>query len=141
MILCDANVLVALVDERDALHDLAIRDLRSLGSQQFVSTHSALSEMFFLLPSPYQRDRLVRYIDQLPISVLADASDDQSLADVIAWMRRYADHSPDWADAHLAGLCSHDPSLKIWSYDKEFRTIWRMLDGRPIPLVGTRPRR
>ena len=37
----------------------------------------------------------------------------------------YADHEPDWADACLAVLSGRDHDLKVWTYDREFRTTWR----------------
>jgi hypothetical protein len=61
--------------------------------------------------------------------------------DVFAWAQRYAEHEPDLADAQLAVLCSRDASHRVWIYDKEFSTTWRLPNGKPIPVVGKSPRR
>lgn len=64
------------------------------------------------------------------------ATDDLAFWDeVFAWLAKYADHEPDWTDACIAALCGRDKRLKVWTYDREFRTTWRRPDGRPIPLA------
>jgi len=55
--------------------------------------------------------------------------------EVFDWLRQYADHEPDWADGYLATLCGRDRKCKVWTYDIEFRTIWRRPDGSPIPMA------
>jgi predicted nucleic acid-binding protein len=54
---------------------------------------------------------------------------------VFHWLTKYAEHEPDWADACIAVLCGHDKRLKVWTYDREFRTTWRRLDGTVIPMA------
>ncbi len=54
---------------------------------------------------------------------------------VFDWIEKYADHEPDWADGYIAALCGRDRTLKVWTYDKEFRTTWRRPDGSAIPLA------
>jgi hypothetical protein len=55
--------------------------------------------------------------------------------DVFAWLDQYSDHEPDLADAYLAVLSAYHREYKIWTYDSQFRTIWRRPDGSPIPLA------
>jgi hypothetical protein len=54
---------------------------------------------------------------------------------VFDWMEKYADHEPDWTDGCLAVLCGRDRSLKVWTCDTEFRSIWRRPDGSTVPLA------
>lgn len=54
---------------------------------------------------------------------------------VTEWMTRYAEHGPDWADGCIAVLSGLDPSLSVWTFDEEFRTLWRRPDGSRIPLA------
>lgn len=51
------------------------------------------------------------------------------------WLTKYAEREPDWADACLAVLSGRDSKLKVWTYDSEFRTIWRRPDGSAIPMA------
>ena len=51
------------------------------------------------------------------------------------WLLKYAEHEPDWADGCLAVLCGRNESLRLWTYDREFRTTWRTPDGRTIRLA------
>ena len=55
--------------------------------------------------------------------------------DVFDWLERYAEHDPDLADAQLAVLCSKKSDYRVWTYDKEFQSVWRRLDGSRIPLA------
>jgi hypothetical protein len=43
----------------------------------------------------------------------------------------------------LAVLSGRDQHLKVWTYDREFRTAWRRPDGTAIPMAvsdGTKAR-
>jgi hypothetical protein len=51
------------------------------------------------------------------------------------WLAKYADDEPDWADACLAALSGRDKDLTVWTYDREFQTTWRRLNGTAIPLA------
>lgn len=74
-------------------------------------------------------------LDELRIESLA-TGDATFRAEVFAWLAKYSDHEPDWADACLALLCGRDTKLKVWTYDREFRTARRRFDGKAIPLAG-----
>lgn len=73
---------------------------------------------------------------ELRIRSLAVPDNDGLWAEVFAWLARYAEHEPDFADAHLAALCGRDSHLKVWTYDREFRDMWRRPDGTRIPLAA-----
>jgi len=55
--------------------------------------------------------------------------------EVLDWLVKHADHEPDWADGCLAVLSGRDKDLKVWTYDREFRTTWRRPNGTAIPLA------
>ena len=54
---------------------------------------------------------------------------------ILDWMERYEEHGPDLADAQLVALSATDASFRIWSYDKEFSTVWRRADGSRVPTT------
>ena len=133
MILVDTSVLVGLCDRRDGLHARALQDLDRVGRRPMATCDSVLTEACFLLDHPIQRQRLARLLDQLPIRAVD--SDGESLhGPIFVWLWQYRDHSPDWADAHLVTLLTRTRGSKIWTYDREFSTVWRKLDGKRIPL-------
>jgi predicted nucleic acid-binding protein len=135
MILIDANVLVGLCDPGDALFPAALRDLQRLRREAMVVTTSVLVESFALLPRPDQRARLVRLVQGIPLSAPERVSEQDVRGAVFAWLARYADHEPDYADAELAVLSGMNARWRVWSYDEEFSTIWRRPDGTRIPLA------
>jgi hypothetical protein len=59
--------------------------------------------------------------------------------EVFEWLDRYADHEPDWADGYLAVISGHERRWKVWTYDREFRDVWRRPNGTRIPLVAAGP--
>src|SRR6266571_1057684 len=135
MILIDTTALVALCDPRDPLNKTALRHLKVLAKSQFAICEPVLAEACFHLSTLPQRSRLQRTLaalDVLPIPV----DDAQTLwKEVFNWLNKYADHEPDWADGYLAVLCGRDRRHKVWTYDVEFRTIWRRPDGSAIPMA------
>ena len=137
MILCDANVLIALVDERQSLHAVARRDLTRLLPSGLRIIEPVISETCYLLPLAFHRKRLQKLLDEFHIEPLASDSAVGLFSDVFSWLDRYSEHEPDWADAQLAVLCGYDHRLRVWTYDREFRTIWRRLDRSAIPVVGS----
>lgn len=135
MILLDTGPVVALCDPRDRLNARALRDLDRLAKRTLAVQEPVLTEACFHLPHPVQRDRLERLLVDLAIEthVADDAPAFRSA--VLGWLRRYAQHTPDWADACLAVAAGRDRSLRVWTYDDEFRSIWRRPDGTRIPLA------
>jgi hypothetical protein len=39
---------------------------------------------------------------------------------------------------YLAVLSGKDRRLRLWTYDREFRTTWRRPDGTVVPLFARR---
>lgn len=133
MILLDTNVLVALVDERDRLHERAARDLKKL-SGPFGVMSVVLAESCFLLEASYLRQRLSLLLERLPAAAIEPEAPWWS--EVFTWLQRYADHNPDLCDALLVTQ-SHRTKATIWTYDTEFKTVWRKPDGKKPALVGS----
>jgi predicted nucleic acid-binding protein len=128
-------VLVALAEERDDLHERARRDLMLLPARStLATTATVLAEACFLLPAGYQRRRLRFLLERLSVDLLElDAESWKTLFD---WLDRYQEHEPDLADAQLVVLSSGQPAARLWTYDEEYRTIWRHPDGSRVPLFG-----
>jgi predicted nucleic acid-binding protein len=137
VILVDTTPLVALCDARDALHERALKDIDRVGRFPLVVTGPVLAESCFLLLHPIQRRRLRRVVEEL--SMHPPALEDERLRDdTFAWLDKYADHEPDWTDGYLIQLAARNKGSRIWTYDKEFSTIWRHLNGKRVSLFGSR---
>src|ERR1051325_1218223 len=133
MILIDSNPLIALADSNDELYKRALGDLKRLQRQPFFSTSTVLVEAFFALPDRHGRRKLQQVIDGINIQSVPE--DQRLWTEVFQWLTKYADHHPDWTDAHLAVLCGRQKRFRVWTYDEEFRKIWRRPDGSSIPLA------
>jgi predicted nucleic acid-binding protein len=134
MTLTDTGPLVALCDPRDAQHAAAKGDLARLAPVGLRVCEAVLAEACFHLPHKMQRERLRAVVTDLRIETLP-THDPEFQADVFAWLIKYGDHEPDWADGCVAVLCGRDTRLKVWTYDREFQTTWRRPDGRAIPMA------
>jgi predicted nucleic acid-binding protein len=135
VILIDTGPLVALCDARDAKHRTGVRQLAALGKQKFAVCDAVVTEACFHLPHRSQRQRLRALLNDLDVQPLPASYHQRFWSDVLDWLTQYADHEPDWADGCLAVLSGQDHALKVWTYDREFRTIWRRPDGTFIPLA------
>ena len=135
MILVDTNVLVALVEERERLHAVAKRDLKRFERRDLGVTTAVLTECAFLLSADYLRRRLAFLLEQL--AMVTVELEPPWWQEVFDWLDRYAEHEPDFADAQLAVISGRNRTDRVWTYDREFRDIWRRPDGSKIPLLGT----
>ena len=135
MILLDTAPLVALCDPRDSLNPIALRDLDRLSRQPWVVCGAVLTEACVLLPRPVQRRRLRAVLEEFSATPYS-AGDELGLrTEVFEWLERYKEHEPDWADGYLAVVSGRERRSRVWTYDREFQTIWRRPDGTPIPLA------
>jgi predicted nucleic acid-binding protein len=135
VILLDTGPLVALCDPRDSLNATAARQLRRLARNPLVASLPVLTEVCALLPYAVQRRRLRRFITDFAV-VCYRVEDEPTLwLEVLDWLERYRDHDPDWTDGFLAVLSGRQTRARVWTFDREFRTIWRRPDGKPIPLA------
>jgi hypothetical protein len=135
MILVDTGPLVAICDPRDAHHATAVHDLDRLLPSGLAVCEAVLVEAVFHLSAVSQRRRLQRLLEEVDAASLPPRPDAGYWGDVFDWLAKYADHEPDWTDGCLAVLSGRDADLRLWTYDAEFRTIWRRPDGSAIPLV------
>jgi predicted nucleic acid-binding protein len=135
MILIDTTPLVALCDSRDSKHPTALKHLQSLAAEELAVCDAVLTETCFHLPHPSQRSRLRAMLQELSVEALPVAQDRVFWLEVFDWLAKYADHEPDWADGCLAVLSGRDNALKVWTYDREFRTTWRRPNGTAIPMA------
>jgi predicted nucleic acid-binding protein len=135
VILVDTTPLVALCDGRDSKHRGAVKDLESLAAEDFLVCDAVLAETCFHLPHPHQRQRLRLLLHELDMRSPPLVHERDFWSEVFDWLAKHADHEPDWADAYLAVLSGRDKNLKVWTYDREFRTTWRRPNGSAIPLA------
>jgi predicted nucleic acid-binding protein len=135
VILIDTTVLVALCDPRDALHKTALRDLKALARAPFAVCEAVLAESCFHLSADSQRQRLKRILEELDVQMVPINDGRVLWTEVFDWLNKDADHAPDWADGYLAVLSGHDRKSRVWTYDIEFRKIWRRPNGSSIPMA------
>lgn len=135
MILVDTGPLVALCDPRDRLHSRAVRDLDRIAAGPFVTCTPVLTEACFLLHHVVQRERLRRLLSELPVRSIPEREPDDLWQDTLGWLVRYGEHDPDWTDAFIVVLVGRTKRLRVWTYDREFRTTWRRLEGGKVPLA------
>lgn len=135
MILVDTAPVVALCDPRDGLHARAVADLDRLARGPLVVCGPVLTEACLLLQHAVHRQRLERLVVELPLVPLPCDDESRLWRDVFRWLARYAEHEPDWTDGVLAVASGRERRARVWTYDREFRTIWRRPDGTRIPLA------
>lgn len=138
-VLIDTGPLVALCDSRDEKHPVALKHLAVLSSSELAVCDAVLTEACFHLSYRSQRQRLRVLIDDLGVQPVPSATGGGFWLEVFDWLIKYADHEPDWADGCLAVLSGQDRDVKVWTYDREFRTIWRRPNGTAIPLAVRLP--
>ena len=134
-VLLDTNVLVALSNPRDERHDRAADDYVRLARAELLTTGAAIAEACFVLPQDHQRERLRRVLIDSDIRLYPVPQTLELTMEVFDWMHGYASSRPDWTDALYVILSGRERSLRVWSYDAEFATVWRRPDGSRIPLA------
>src|SRR5262245_29665147 len=133
MTLVDTGPLVALIDPRDGLHRRSRADLAKMTDPSFLVTVPVLTETLFHLSTRVARRKLRALFQELGVSVREIA--DSTIAASMDWLDLYADHEPDFADAVTVILSSKIQGSLVWTYDREFQTIWRRPDGLAVPLA------
>ncbi len=136
MILIDTGPLVALGDPRDKYNKSALSECRHLREEGLVTCEAVVTEACFHLKEPHERLRLASTLKDLRIGHVSWPPPGPPWSTVLEWMARYAEHRPDWADASIAVLSGLDKTLSVWTFDSEFRTIWKRPDGTAIPVVA-----
>ena len=135
MILIDTGPLVALCDKRDANYKRASREFQGMSGQGLLVCPAVLVECCFHLTEHFQRELLRELLDDMDARSPSDRPESEIWPEVFDWLGKYADHSPDWTDGLLVVLSGKDDRHRVWTHDREFRTVWRRLDGSPVPLA------
>jgi predicted nucleic acid-binding protein len=135
VILIDTGPLVALCDARDGLHARARADFSKLGAERFGVCTPVVAEAVFHLRAGPQRVRLRELLVSLDAAFLFPSGEDELWSGAFDWIAQYAEHRPDLADAYLVLMSGEVRHARVWTYDEEFRTIWRRPDGSAVPLA------
>ena len=134
MILIDTNVLLALMSRDDDHYAAAAKQAPAMREAGIVLTLPVFAELthFSRFPSRYQKlEALIKLL-----AIRYDRSEHLvEFSEAFAWLKLYASHKPDYADAHLVLLTTKLKNCRVWSFDKEFRTIWRRPDGSAVPMA------
>lgn len=136
MILLDTNVLIAIVNSADGLHMRAMQELENFEGP-FFTCAAVLTESFHMLQRPSLRARLIGFVSEAPVAQLEPAAG--SWPRIFAWLERYQEHRPDFADAVLVQLLQTHKRANVWTFDREFSTIWGM--SMRVAQSGARKRR
>jgi predicted nucleic acid-binding protein len=112
-----------------------VKQLEALATEELAVCDAVLTEACFHLPHRSQRLRLRAMVHELRMHALPVPPEYEFWLEVFDWLIKYAEHQPDWADASLAVLSGRDANLKVWTYDREFRTTRRRPNGTVIPMA------
>ncbi|MCC6741539.1 MAG: PIN domain-containing protein [Planctomycetia bacterium] len=135
MILVDTGPLIALCDPRDSRHAESVAQLQALSRGTFALCEPVITEAWFLLEAAALRRRLDALVRDVPFPAWVPAKPDPFRREVLAWLARYSDQEPDWADGCLVLASAHLRAAKVWTYDSEFTAKWRRPDGTRVPLA------
>lgn len=135
MILTDAGVLVALLDDDDANHTACVEALGQLPDDVLITTWPCFTEAMYLLG----REGGWRYQSALwdfwhsKDLVLHDLTSAETER-MTALMEKYQDTPMDMADASLVVAAEGLGVNQIFSLDSDFR-IYRLADGSVLRLI------
>jgi len=134
MILIDTNVVLALMNHNDPLYTVAAASTPAMRREGIVLVWPVFAELthFFRRGDVYGKFEKLCTILNLRMEPSEHLIEQ---LDVLHWLKQYATHRPDYADVHLVLLTAKLKHAKIWTFDSEFRTIWRRPDGSPVPLA------
>jgi len=136
LILVDTGPLAAICHPNDQNHTRAWEELKSLGNQRFLVCAEVLVECCFHLPLWRQRKRMKDLLEEIDAESPAEAYELSIREEVFEWLGKYEDHSPDWTDGLLVVVSGKNPRYRVWTHDREFKTIWRRPDGTVVPLAA-----
>lgn len=136
-ILVDTGPLVALCDQRDALHERALEEVAELRLPRLVCL-PVLTEAFHLLVTGPQRSRLGESFSRGLFELTSPPGGERVAQRAMVWLDAWEEHDPDFADAYLVAWSELDAELRVWTFDQEFRRVWRTSKGRRVPLAGER---
>jgi predicted nucleic acid-binding protein len=134
MVLIDTNVILALLNDNDDHYADACEMVPLMRREGLVLVLPVLAEVTHFFERPAAYTKLERLLAILNVRMVASehlVGQEQTLT----WLKKYATHKPDYADAHLVLLTAVNKTYRVWSYDHEFRTIWRRPDGSSVPVA------
>ncbi len=134
MTLVDSNVLLSLLHRDARERETAERDITRIKDVDFGVTSFVISEVSSFLYSAREFRALQLLLGRLRVTHV-QSEQYVSVEAVLAWMQKYAPHRPDFADAHLVLLSATLARSRVWTYDTEFRTVWRRPDGSAVPMA------
>jgi predicted nucleic acid-binding protein len=129
-VLADASFLVALLSRRERDHDWAVAKARQL-PPPWRTCEAALSETFYLLgqPAAPALDGLLRRG-----AIVTPFRFDDSVAEVLRLMEKYADVPMSFADACLVRMTETLADPMLLTTDADFR-IYRRHSRQTVPCV------
>jgi predicted nucleic acid-binding protein len=132
-VLVDTGPLVGLLDDKDPHHSQAREELAKLKGPFLVGL-PVLCEALHFLTAKRHRAALALGFDKGLFQVLVD--DGPGLTSrTLKWLEHFAEHDPDFTDGHLVSWAERDAGLAVWTFDSEFRTVWRTLKGKKVRLA------
>jgi predicted nucleic acid-binding protein len=133
-VLIDTGPLVALCDGDNGLHARALEELDVIHGPVLVGL-PALTEAHFLLSAAHLRSRLAGLVAREVLTVGAPKDAGRVHSRALAWLERYGEHRPDFADAYLVAWAESEPDARVWTFDREFAQVWRTLGGKKVALA------
>jgi predicted nucleic acid-binding protein len=122
-------------DPSDSLHPRALREL-ALAAKPRLLSPPVITEAMHLLGARGYPARLQAMVDQQTFRFEVAPTWAKHASRALASMKRYEEHEPDFADAFLVAWLEHEPRAKIWTFDSDFRTVWRSAKGKTLRLVA-----
>lgn len=132
-VLIDTGPLVAILCREDAQHHRCVAALQNI-TTDLVTCWPALTEAVHLLGGRVDR------VHQLLAMIISGAIQCAPLpADAASWLdefyQRFAEHSPDLADATLMLLGERLNVDDVFTLDQRDFTVFRTLNGRALNIV------
>ncbi len=121
-IIIDSGPMIALFDNSDKYHQLALAFIKRAGNATLVTNIAVITEVTHLLDFSFAAQR-----DFLQWAERALAVDQQTISDwprVLWLLEKYQDLPADFADASLVALCERLNCFNVASVDSDF-TIYR----------------
>lgn len=119
-VLVDTGALVALVRERDAYHERAVRFFGDFRAGELLTTVAVLTETLHLLPERY--GPLVIEFVRPPLWRVMDIA--AGLPRIAELLVKYADRPMDFADASLVWAAEQSGAREVLTTDEDF-SIYR----------------
>lgn len=118
-VLLDTGVLVAAFHRKDPLHERAVRGLSKF-SGTAVTCWPVLTEAIHLLGKTRRGVEGVITMCASPDLATIAHIETVELRAIVAWMKKFADQRPDFADACLVHLAQREGIRTVLTFDSDF---------------------